>query len=200
MKFKLLYTFLVLVLLTSCKDDSEKRRLENEKQQKKNELIFSKVSKAWDFYDEPINETSENLVSDWSEFRSLLNELRLKPKKTIGAFQQKATAISKKAAAMDDNIPEKFNQPQIKSRIATMTTKVRLLDLYIHLDLIPAEKVVKIISEINNELASLQRQMDKIEVISTIPVEIGESELKQMLDASRAIPNEPIDPNLPRVE
>jgi hypothetical protein len=200
MKFKLLYTFLVLVLLTSCKDDSEKRRLENEKQQKKNELIFSKVSKAWDFYDEPINETSENLVSDWTEFRSLLNELRLKPKKTIGAFQQKATAISKKAAAMDDNIPEKFNQPQIKSRIATMTTKVRLLDLYIHLDLIPAEKVVKIISEINNELASLQRQMDKIEVISNIPVEIGESELKQMLDASRAIPNEPIDPNLPRVE
>ena len=200
MKFKLLYTFLVLVLLTSCKDDSEKRRLENEKQQKKNELIFSKVSKAWDFYDEPINETSENLVSDWTEFRSLLNELRLKPQKTIGAFQQKATAISKKAAAMDDNIPEKFNQPQIKSRIATMTTKVRLLDLYIHLDLIPAEKVVKIISEINNELASLQRQMDKIEVISTIPVEIGESELKQMLDASRAIPNEPIDPNLPRVE
>ncbi|MEZ7515714.1 hypothetical protein [Flavobacterium frigidarium] len=200
MKFKLLYTFLALVLLTSCKDDSEKRRLENEKQQKKNELIFSKVSNAWDFYDEPINETSENLVSDWTEFRSLLNELRLKPKKTIGAFQQKATAISKKAAAMDDNIPEKFNQPQIKSRIATMTTKVRLLDLYIHLDLIPAEKVVKIISEINNELASLQRQMDKIEVISTIPVEIGESELKQMLDASRAIPNEPIDPNLPRVE
>ena len=200
MKFKLLYTFLVLVLLTSCKDDSEKRRLENEKQQKKNELIFSKVSKAWDFYDEPINETSENLVSDWTEFRSLLNELRLKPKKTIGAFQQKATAISKKAAAMDDNIPEKFNQPQIKSRIATMTTKVRLLDLYIHLDLIPAEKVVKIISEINNELASLQRQMDKIEVRSTIPVEIGESELKQMLDASRAIPNEPINPNLPRVE
>lgn len=200
MKFKLLYTFLVLVLLISCKDDSEKRRLENEKQQKKNELIFSKVSKAWDFYDEPINETSENLVSDWTEFRSLLNELRLKPKKTIGAFQQKATAISKKAAAMDDNIPEKFNQPQIKSRIATMTTKVRLLDLYIHLDLIPAEKVVKIISEINNELASLQRQMDKIEVRSTIPVEIGESELKQMLDASRAIPNEPIDPNLPRVE
>lgn len=200
MKFKLLYTFLVLVLYTSCKDDSEKRRLENEKQQKKNELIFSKVSKAWDFYDEPINETSENLVSDWTEFRSLLNELRLKPKKTIGAFQQKATAISKKAAAMDDNIPEKFNQPQIKSRIATMTTKVRLLDLYIHLDLIPAEKVVKIISEINNELASLQRQMDKIEVRSTIPVEIGESELKQMLDASRAIPNEPVDPNLPRVE
>lgn len=200
MKFKLLYTFLALVLLTSCKDDSEKRRLENEKQQKKNELIFSKVSNAWDFYDEPINETSENLVSDWTEFRSLLNELRLKPKKTIGAFQQKATAISKKAAAMDDNIPEKFKQPQIKSRIATMTTKVRLLDLYIHLDLIPAEKVVKIISEINNELASLQRQMDKIEVISTIPVEIGESELKQMLDASRAIPNEPIDPNLPRVE
>lgn len=42
MKFKLLYTFLALVLLTSCKDDSEKRRLENEKQQKKMNLYFLK--------------------------------------------------------------------------------------------------------------------------------------------------------------
>ena len=200
MKLKLLYTFLAIVLLASCKDDSEKRRLENEKQQKKNELVFEKVSKAWDFYDEPINETSENLASDWSEFRSLLNELRLKPKKTIGAFQQKATAISKKAAAMNDNIPEKFNLPQVKSRIATMTTKVRLLDLYIHLDAIPVDKLTKIIAEINNELASLQRQLDKIEVTSNIPVEEGEAELKKMMDGFRAIPNEPIDPNLPRVE
>jgi hypothetical protein len=47
--------------------------------------------------------------------------------------------------------------------------------------------VVHLIAEINNELASLQRQMDKIEK-SKIPVEEGESELMKMMDDSRAIP------------
>jgi hypothetical protein len=80
---------------------------------------------------------------------------------------------------------------------------VRLLDLFIHLDNIPDKKVVHTIAEINNELASLQRQMDKITEKSKIPVEEGESELMKMMDASRAIPNTantPIDPNTPRIE
>jgi hypothetical protein len=34
--------------------------------------------------------------------------------KTIGAFQQKSTAISKKAMALKTNIPVQFNVPQIK--------------------------------------------------------------------------------------
>jgi hypothetical protein len=61
--------------------------------------------------------------------------------------------------------------------------------------------VVHLIAEINNELASLQRQMDKIVEKSKIPVE-EESELMKMMD-SRAIPNNNqtmIDPNIPRVE
>jgi hypothetical protein len=81
-----------------------------------------------------------------------------------------------------------------------LITKVRMLDLFIHLDNIPDQKVIHLIAEINNELSSLQRQMDKIVEKGKIPVEEGESELKQMMDASRAIPNTPIDPNTPRVE
>lgn len=200
MKFKIMYIFLTLIFFASCKDDSQKRLAENEKEAKKNERIFNNINNGWVFYDAPINETTEQSVANWGELRSLFNELRLKPKKTIGAFQQKAAAISKRAKALNDNIPEAYNKPQVKSRIATLITKIRLLDLFIHLDAIPDEKVVKLISEINNELASLQRQMDQIVVKSKIPLEQGESELKQMMDASRAIPNEPIDPNLPRVE
>jgi hypothetical protein len=63
--------------------------------------------------------------------------------------------------------------------------------------------VVHLIAEINNELASLQRQMDKIVEKSKIPVEEGESELMKMMDASRAIPNSSpsmVDPNTPKVE
>jgi hypothetical protein len=74
-----------------------------------------------------------------------------------------------------------------------------LLDLYIHLDAISDKKVVHLIAEINNELASLQRQMDKI-VEKVKFCGRRESELMKMMDDSRAIPNNNqtmIDPNIP---
>jgi uncharacterized coiled-coil protein SlyX len=48
--------------------------------------------------------------------------------------------------------------------------------------------VVHLIAEINNELASLQRQMDKI-VEKVKFLWKRESELMKMMDDSRAIPN-----------
>jgi hypothetical protein len=205
MKYKLSCFLLLIILLSSCKNNDQKRLAENERDAQKKEVIFSNISKGWVFYDAPINTTSEASMATWNELRLFLDELAIRPKKTIGAFQQKSTAISKKAMALDDNVPEQFNKPQIKSRISTLITKVRLLDLYIHLDNIPDKKVVHMIAEINNELASLQRQMDKITEKSKIPVEEGESELRKMMDASRAIPNTPspntpIDPNTPQIE
>ena len=90
---------------------------------------------------------------------------------------------------LNNNIPLQFDKPQIKSRIAVVITKVRMMDLYIHLDRIPTEKVTKLIPEINKELATLQREMDKTVEKSKIPEEEGEADLKRMLDESRAIPN-----------
>jgi hypothetical protein len=203
MKYKIIPFLFLFISLSSCKDDNQKRIAENEKDAKKKEVIFSNIKKGWVFYDTPINTTAEESVATWNELRLFLTELAQKPKRTIGAFQQKATAISKKAMALNENLPIQFDKPQIKSRISTLITKVRLLDLYIHLDNISDKKVVHLIAEINNELASLQRQMDKIVEKSKIPVEEGESELMKMMDASRAIPNSSpsmVDPNTPKVE
>jgi hypothetical protein len=203
MKYKLSYFLFLIILLSSCKNDDQKRIAENEKDAQKKEVIFSNIDKGWVFYDTPINTTSEASMATWNELRLFLAELAIKPKKTIGAFQQKSTAISKKVMALNENIPNQFDKPQIKSRISTLITKVRLLDLYIHLDNISDKKVTRTIAEINNELSSLQRQMDKITEKSKIPVEAGESELMKMMDASRAIPNTPttpIDPNTPQIE
>lgn len=201
MKFKFSYVLFLLVLLASCKDDNLQRDAENAKDAKKKEVIFSNINKGWVFYDTPINETAEASVATWTELRMFIAELAQKPKKTIGAFQQKSTAISKKAAALQQNIPLQYDVPQIKSRISVLITKVRMLDLYIHLDKIPDDKVLISITEINKELASLQRQMDQIVEKNKIPVEQGESELRKMMDMSRAIPSEPLpEPNTPRVE
>ncbi len=200
MKFKFIYILSLVFVLFSCKDETKKRIVETEKDIKKKELIFSNIEKGWVFNTNPINSTSQANKSSWNEWRMFLAELEQKPKKTIGAFQKKSAELSKKVMDLNNNIPINFSTPQIKSRISMLITKVEMLDLYIHLDNIPDKKVVGLVGEINVELISLQNQMDKIVQKSKIPLEEGESELKKMLDTSRAIPNIKIDPNLPRVE
>ncbi|TRX11572.1 hypothetical protein [Flavobacterium gawalongense] len=205
MKYNITVFLSLIFILFSCQNDNQKRIAENKKEIKKREIIFKNIEKGWVFYDTPITEASEKSIATWNELRMFLAELAQKPKKTIGAFQQKSKALSKKAMALNENIPLEFNKPQIKSRISTLITKVRLLDLFIHLDNIPDKKVTQLVAEINLELVSLQRQMDKIVEKSKIPVEEGESDLLKMMDTARAIPstpipNTPIDPNLPRVE
>ncbi|SHF98092.1 hypothetical protein SAMN05444396_103235 [Flavobacterium segetis] len=200
MNNKILFFFSLFLVLNSCQNEDEKRNAENLKETKKREVVFKKIEKAWIFYDTPVTDAAEKSVSSWSEWRIFLAELAQKPKKTIGAFQQKSTAITKKAMALNNNIPYNFSNPPVKSRISAVVTKVQMLDLYIHLDNIPDKKVGKLIAEINLELVSLQRQMDKIVEKGKIPTELGESELRKMRDTSRAIPNVIIDENTPRVE
>jgi hypothetical protein len=199
MKYSAVLLCTLFFLMASCKEDNQQTNAENKKAAKKKEVIYKNISKSWDFYAVPINTTSEQSVTSWTEFRQFLEELGQKPSKTISAFQKKAAELSKKVLLLN-NIPFQFQKPQIKSRIGTLITKVRLLDLFIHLDAIPDKKVVILISEINAELVSLQRQMDKITEKSKIPVEEGESDMLRMLDTTRAIPNTTLDPNLPRVE
>jgi hypothetical protein len=201
MKLKLIHLFSLVFVLNSCKNDTEKRLVETQKDAKKKELIFENINKAWVFNANPINATSQANTLSWNEWRMFLAELGQKPKKTIGAFQKKSTELSKKAMALNDFIPTEFNKPQIKARISILITKVRMLDLYIHLNDIPDQNVLVLVGEINTELASLQNEMDKIVQKSKIPLEEGESDLLKMLDTARAIPNTPqTDPNIPRIE
>ncbi|ABQ04233.1 hypothetical protein [Flavobacterium johnsoniae] len=202
MKYKIALFLLLIFALQSCQDENQKRLAENAKEAKKNAKIFNNINKAWIFIDEPINEVSEQNIKTWTEWRDFIKEIGDKPRKTIGAFQKKSTAISKKAMALNNSIPNEFNQPAIKSRISVLITKIKMMDLFIHLSQIPDDKVAFLIGEINKELVSLERQMDKIVERSKVPKEQGEEDFLKMLDTTRAIPNAsvPIDPNLPRVE
>jgi len=210
MKYKISLFLLLIFVLNSCQDENEKRLAENQKEAKKKEKIFDNINKAWVFIDEPINEVSEKNEREWNEWRDFLKEIGEKPRKTIGAFQKKSAAISKKAMALNTNIPAQFNQPQIKARISILITKVKMMDLFIHLNQIPDEKVTFLIGEINKEMVSLERQFDKIVEKSKIPKEQGEEDFLRMLDTTRAIPNTTaapimtpprnIDQNSPKVE
>jgi hypothetical protein len=199
MNYKFLTFFLLLFAFNSCKNDTETRIIETQKEAKKKEIIFKNINKGWVFYDTPITAASEASLSTWSELRLFLSELGQKPKKTIGAFRQKSKALTQKALELNNNIPANFNNPSIQSRIATLITKVQMLDLYLHLDKIPDQKVVGLVGEINIQLVSLQRQMDKIVEKAKIPIEEGEADLIKMRDTTRAIPNTP-PTGLPKIQ
>jgi hypothetical protein len=199
MKLTLIPVF-IIIFLASCRNDSEKQLIDSEKDLKKTETIINTLYKGWVFNTAASNQASRDNETKWTEWRLFLAELNQKPQKSISAFKNKAAALSKKAMVLNDNIPIEINKPQIKARIATLITKVRLLDLFVQLKNIPESKVLVLVTQINEELGSLQDQMDKIVLKSKIPLEEGESDLIRMLDSSRAIPNEEIDPNIPRVE
>jgi hypothetical protein len=191
MKLSFSTLLLLLVFLSSCQEDPKVRALQQEKETQKREVIFTNINKGWNFTSQPLNPTSSELRNNWAEWRVFLNELGQKPKSSIGAFKQKAKTLSKRAAELNNNIPIKYNLPEIKSRIAVITTKINAINLYIHLNQIPDKKIVQLVQEINAEVASMQWQLDEIKRKSEIKTEDGEGDMLRMLDTTRAIPTNP---------
>ncbi len=191
MKIPFLSLLLLLLALISCQNDPKIRVLEQAKEAKKQEVIFNNINKGWNFNSRPINQTAGLLTNNWVEWRLFLNELAQKPKSSIGAFKQKARTLSKKAANLNNNIPGDFAFPEVKSRIAVINTKINSINLYINLQQIPDNKIVKLVQEINTEVTSLQYQLDEITRKNNLKTEDGESDMLRMLDTTRAISTHP---------
>lgn len=194
MKITFYGLLLCLVCFTSCQEDPKLRAVEQEKAAQKREVIFNNINKGWVFNAQPINAVSRNLTGNWAEWRVFLNELSQKPKSSLGAFQQKAKTLSKRAGELNNNIPLAYNLPETRSRIGAIATKMNSINLFIHLNQIPDKKIVQLVQEVNVELAAFQNQLDEIVRKSQIKMEDGESDMLQMLDTTRAIPTN--NPNL----
>ncbi len=189
MKLKVIYLIWFSFLLLSCQNDNQERIVEQQKEAKKRDVIFNNINKAWNFSIPSMEPGAQSIANNWTEWRAFVTEINLKPKSTIGAFQKKASTLSKKVTDLYNNIPARYNSPQIKSRISVLTTKIKSLDLFIHLNQIPDKKVITILSDINTEINSLQMQMQEIIQKSLIPREQGEPDFIKMKDTTRAVPN-----------
>lgn len=180
---------LFLIFLASCQEDPKVRALQQQKEAKKREVIFNNINNGWNFNAMPSTQASLDLTGEWNEWRVFLNELGQKPKSSINAFQQKARTLSKRVLDLNNNIPNKYNLPEIKSRIAVISTKINSINLYIHLNQIQDKKIVQLVHEINSEIASMNAQIDEIKRLGEIKIEDGEADMIRMLDTARAIPN-----------
>lgn len=194
MKLNILYIFIIFILL-SCQDKSKERLADQQKEAQKKEIIFENINKGWIFSNPQLSPITQSKLNNWMQWRAFVTELNQKPKSSIGAFQKKVDLMSKKVIDLNNNIPSDFYKPQIVSRIAVLTTKIKALDLYIHLQQIPDKKVVQFIQESNIEIQSLVLQFEEIVRRSQIQREEGEPDFIKMKDTTRAIPTPKISAN-----
>lgn len=180
----------------ACQDDAAQREIENQRDAKKKEAVFSAINESWNFNTRPVNQISQTMISQWEQWRLLLSELEQKPQSTIGAFRKKAESLAARSKELSSTVPPAFNKPEVRARIAVLTTKINSLHLFMSLQDIPDKKIVALIGEINTELTGIQFQLGEIVRRNSIPREEGESDMIRMLDTARAIPNTPVK-NLP---
>lgn len=178
-------TILVIALgLMACENDSQ-QQLEAQKIAEKNEAVFKNISKMWQFNFPNARPEVKSILNGWNEWRQFEIELSQKPKSTLSAFKMKIKNVSSKADTLVISIPMEYNKPQILSRITTLNTKLKSLETFMNLEVIPQQKVAKLIPEINEEISGLYNQWNEIVIKKAIPKEIGEELMLQALDTTR---------------
>lgn len=176
--------YILFLALVSCNDYSE----QNEKSLKlaqKQEAVFKAISKKWSFQFPDAKPEVKQTIKGWDKWEQFKRELEEKPKTSLLAFQLKVKTVSKRADSLSLTVPENFNIPQVRSRLITLNTKIKSLDTFIHLEEIPQQRVLNLISEINEEIKGVYAQWDEVVVKKAIPKEIGEDIMIRALDTTR---------------
>lgn len=170
-------------LLFSCEEDSTKA--DNEKILAKNSQTFNLVNSVWNLSIPSTSPNIESELANWNAWQQFVIEINQKPKSNLTAFQLKTKNLSSKIDSLQFNIPTQFDKPQVKSRIAALSTKIRMLDNFINLTDVPQNKIKQLLPEINEEIAALVGQWEEIYIKKQIPVEEGESYMIKVLDTTR---------------
>ena len=138
------------------------QKLKTKKLLQKTTQTFNLVNSVWNLKTPTLSPTAQNEVANWNEWQQFVIEINQKPKSNLTAFQLKTKNICSKIDSLQLNIPPQFDKPQVKSRIAALNTKIKMLDKFIHLTDVPQNKIKELIPEINEEIIALVSQWEEI--------------------------------------
>lgn len=172
------------VIFFSC-NKNEEQALIVEKMEKKNRASFEQINKAWQLNIPITSPEVRGVLNQWQEWKNFEEELQQKPKSSINAFKHKVLNLVAKSTSLHENVPPRFNIPQVRSRIVALQTKILALDTYFSLDVVPHEKVQNLIAAINKELNAFYMQCEEIIIKNSIPTEIGEPKIISISDTTR---------------
>lgn len=182
----------LLLVLTSCKDNTKELQENQIRLQEHNDSVFKIVNEKWNFRMPAVSKAVAVEVEDWKQWSEFKDELKLKPVASINAFQKKTETLNTILSALPKSLPTTFDQPEIKARFTVLVNTFNFIDMYLRVDPIPIEEVDALLPQVNKQLLSLTQKMDEIMVKKSIPKEIGEEEMLRALDTLRhANPNIP---------
>ncbi len=171
------------MLFASCNEDGN--QIDHEKIIAKNKETFNLVNSIWNLKTPDLSPAAQNEVAGWNEWQQFVIEINQKPKSNLTAFQLKSKNISAKIDSLQFSIPATLDQPQVRSRMSSLNTKIKMLDTFIHLTDVPQHKIKELIPEINSEITALVSQWEEIIIKRSIPREAGEDYMIQALDTAR---------------
>ncbi|MBS7787616.1 hypothetical protein KIH23_09935 [Flavobacterium sp. CYK-55] len=189
MNLKHLLVLCLLVLTSACQQTDEHELIQQQKALQARTLVLNEIKNGWHFHTPALRSDTQNMLRNWSELRQFNSEIMQTPGSSIGGFQKKAKSLSKKALELSKSIPAEFDKPEVKSRIAALTTKINQINLYLNIREIPAKKISTLVADADAAWSALYREMNEIVQKSKIPLEEGESDILMMQDPSRAIPD-----------
>lgn len=186
-RYLTLVLLLVAGMFSSCKDDDSKRVAEQERYQEKRAQVLTNISRAWKFREMQLSPRSQELVQDWAQWRLFFAELSNTPTGTIEAFQKKSKDLTRKADDLFQSLPPDLQIVELKSRFLVLLNYFRSIEMFVNLDEIPEQKVMLLIQETNQQLASIELQMEEMFRKKDIKLEAGEADMLRLLDTSRAV-------------
>jgi hypothetical protein len=184
MNKRYLVLLFISIVFWSCNDDNQKQ-LDAQKIAQKNEAVFKNISKIWAFQFPDAVPEIQNKLRTWKDWTQFENEMRQKPKATLLAFRLKSKNIAIKSDTLAYSVPFEYNNPQVLSRIKAMNTKIKYLETFMNLQIIPEQKIAKLIPEINEEIAGIYKQWNEIIIKKAIPKEFGEELMLKAFDTTR---------------
>lgn len=175
-------TIIALFLFTSCNDSEKSAEEETLLISKKRDSIFKTIDDQWKIQMPKISQDIQSNLVDWKEWNAFEKEYRVKPVTSLSAFRNKTKELSTLATSLQNNIPEIYNTPDVKSRLYLLSTNLNSLEMMMELDIIPAKEVKVLFAKVNKNYQSIVNQFNEILIRKAIPKELGEEKLIQSLD------------------
>lgn len=178
------------MLISSCREKEGPDRLVVQQQaDAKMDELLRELTKNWQFPNIQEARSSGSTQQPWPAWQNFLRELSQAPALRIDNFREKAILLTRLSYEAEFQLPYSYQKPAMKARMSALRTRVTMLNQYLRLNPLPIKEIKETIQEINAEIGSIVSEANEWEVKQRIPVEEGESDMRQMKDTTRAIPS-----------
>jgi len=144
--------------------------------------LVRSIYNQWKFTVAVSNPSVNSKLNSWEDWRNYSNELTIAPNASLTNLMRKATALVEKSEALKNNIPELYNKPETKARLALLETNIQNLDMRLELEPLNVKEISGLLANIQKNTNSLINQFDEFEIKAKIPKETGEEQLHQSID------------------